>query len=117
MKTYLEMKEIDLLIDLLKEAAAVDRHPGAMPGARELCVKLIFDRSSGKMIGGEACGGITAGEIANIMAQAVAAGMTADEIAAAQVGTHPALTASPLVYQVVNAGEEATVKFERLFRK
>ena len=92
------------------EAAAVDRHPGAMPGARELQVKLIFDRSSGKMIGGEACGGITAGEIANVMAQAIAGGMTADEIAAAQIGTHPALTASPLVYQIVNAAEEAVVK-------
>ncbi len=92
------------------EAAAVDKHPGSMPGARELRVKLIFDQSSGKMIGGEACGGITAGEIANVIAQAIAAGMTADEIAAAQIGTHPALTASPLVYQIVNAAEEAVVK-------
>jgi NADH oxidase (H2O2-forming) len=92
------------------EAAAVDKHPGAMPGAKELRVKLIFDRSSRRIIGGEACGGVTAGEIANVMAQAIVAGMTADEIATAQVGTHPALTASPLVYQIVNAGEEAVVK-------
>ena len=92
------------------EAAAVDRHPGAMPGARELRVKLIFDRSSAKIIGGEACGGVTAGEIANVMAQAIAGGMTWDDIAAAQIGTHPALTASPLVYQIVNAAEEAVAK-------
>jgi len=92
------------------EAAAMDRHPGTMPGARELRVKLIFDRSSGKIIGGEACGGVTAGEVANIMAQAIATGMTASDIAVSQVGTHPALTASPLVYQIVNAAEEAVAK-------
>lgn len=92
------------------EAAAVDKHPGSMPGAKELRVKLIFDQSSAKLIGGEACGGVTAGEVANVMAQAIAAGMTANDIAMSQVGTHPALTASPLVYQIVNAAEEAVVK-------
>jgi NADPH-dependent 2,4-dienoyl-CoA reductase/sulfur reductase-like enzyme len=91
-------------------AVAVDRHPGAMPGAKELRVKLIFDRSSAKIIGGEACGGVTAGEIANVMAQAIGAGMTASDIAISQVGTHPALTASPLAYQIVNAAEEAAMK-------
>jgi NADH oxidase (H2O2-forming) len=95
---------------VIGEAVAVDRHPGTMPGARELRVKLIFDRSSAKLIGGEACGGVTAGEISNIMAQAIAAGMTASDIALSQVGTHPALTASPLVYQIVNAAEEALTK-------
>jgi pyruvate/2-oxoglutarate dehydrogenase complex dihydrolipoamide dehydrogenase (E3) component len=78
-----------------------------MPGAKELRVKLIFDRSSRKLLGGEACGGLTAGELANVMAQAITAGMTADDIACSQVGTHPALTASPIVYQIVNAAEEA----------
>jgi len=97
---------------LIGEAAALDRHPGAMPGARELCVKLIFDRSSAKLIGGEACGGVTAGEIANVMAQAIAAGMTASDIAVSQVGTHPALTASPLMYQIANAAEEAVMKLQ-----
>ena len=91
-------------------AVAVDRHPGAMPGAKELRVKLIFDRSSARIIGGEACGGVTAGEIANVMAQAISAGMTASDIAISQVGTHPALTASPLAYQIVNAAEEAVMK-------
>jgi NADH oxidase (H2O2-forming) len=92
------------------EAVAVDKHPGAMPGAKELRVKLIFDQNSGKIIGGEACGGATAGEIANVMAQAIAGGMTANEIATAHIGTHPALTASPLVYQIVNAAEAAVAK-------
>jgi hypothetical protein len=55
---------------------------------------------------------MTAGEVANIMAQAIAAGMTAGEMALLQVGTHPALTASPLVYQIVNAAEEAVAKLQ-----
>jgi hypothetical protein len=33
--------------------------------------------------------------------------MTADDIATFQTGTHPALTASPIAYQLVNAAEMA----------
>jgi len=33
--------------------------------------------------------------------------MTADDIATFQTGTHPALTASPINYQLVNAAENA----------
>jgi len=47
------------------------------------------------------------------LAQAIAAGMTANDIAISHVGTHPALTASPLVYQIVNAAEEAIIKLPR----
>jgi hypothetical protein len=36
--------------------------------------------------------------------------MTADEIVLFQAGTHPALTASPIAYQLVNAAENALVK-------
>jgi NADH oxidase (H2O2-forming) len=57
-------------------------------------------------------GSMTAGEVANVMAQAIAAGMTANDIALSQVGTHPALTASPLVYQIVSAAEEAVAKLQ-----
>jgi NADH oxidase (H2O2-forming) len=94
------------------EAAAVDKHPGSMPGAKEMRVRLIFERRSEKMIGGEACGGMTAGEVSNIMATAIANGMTANKVAASPMGTHPMLTASPLVYQIVNAAAEADLKLK-----
>lgn len=97
---------------VIGEAASVDKHPGSMPDARELQVKLIFERRSGKMIGGECCGGVTAGEVANIMAVAIRGEMRVDEVATLQVGTHPALTASPLMYQIVNAAEEAVMKLQ-----
>jgi pyruvate/2-oxoglutarate dehydrogenase complex dihydrolipoamide dehydrogenase (E3) component len=71
---------------------------------------LIFDSYSRRLIGGEACGGLTAGEIANVMAQAIGAGMTARDLSISHVGTHPALTASPLMYQIVSAAEEAVVQ-------
>ena len=92
------------------EAAAVDKHPGSMPGAKEMRVRLIFERRSEKIIGGEACGGITAGEVSNVMAAAIANGMTANKVATSPMGTHPLLTASPLVYQIVNAAAEAELK-------
>ena len=91
-------------------AAAVDKHPGSMPGAKELRIKVIFDGKSKRMIGGGACGGATAGETANIMATAIANRMTADQVADMQIGTHPALTASPVVYQLINAADQALVK-------
>lgn len=95
---------------VIGEAAAVDKHPGSMPGAKEMRVRLIFEQRSGKLIGGEASGGITAGEVSNVMASLIASGMTADKVAASQMGTHPLLTASPLVYQIVNAAAEAEFK-------
>lgn len=96
---------------VIGETAAADKHPGAMPGAVELRVKLVFDKITGKMIGGECCGGVSTGEISNCMAVLIAAEMTADQVATLRVGTHPALTASPLVYQIVNAAEDALSKF------
>ncbi len=96
------------------EAAAVDKHPGSIPGAKEMRVRLIFERRSGKMIGGEACGGVTAGEISNIMASSISNGMTAERVATSAMGTHPLLTASPVVYQIVNAAADADLKLKEV---
>jgi len=96
---------------VIGESAAADKHPGTMPGAIELWVKLVFDKTTRKMLGGECCGGMSTGEISNCMAVLIAAEMTVDQVATLRVGTHPALTASPLVYQLVNAAEDALTKF------
>ncbi|MDY6892352.1 MAG: FAD-dependent oxidoreductase [Chloroflexota bacterium] len=99
--------EFDVVIS---EAAAPDKHPGSMPDAGELKVKLIFDKTTEKLIGGEIAGSRTTGEVANIIAFAIQKAMTADEVATFQMGTHPALTASPIAYQFVDAAEQAVVK-------
>jgi NADPH-dependent 2,4-dienoyl-CoA reductase/sulfur reductase-like enzyme len=92
------------------EAAALDKHPGTMSYARELRAKLIFDRKSGKMIGGQACCVMTAGEIGNLMAAAIISGMRIEQVATFPMGTHPALTASPLSYQLTEAACQALAK-------
>jgi NADH oxidase (H2O2-forming) len=92
------------------QAEAVDKHPGGMPGAQPLRVKLVFRRYSGVLIGGQVCCGDTTGEMANLIAALIQARMHADQIAMFQMGTHPALTASPIAYQLVNAAEQALLK-------
>ena len=95
---------------VVTEAAAPDKHPGCMPNACEQKVKLIFDRETEKLLGGEIYGGASTAELANVIAMAIQNHMTADDLAMFQMGTHPALTASPIAYQVVNAAEQALVK-------
>lgn len=93
-------------------AESVDKHPGGMPGAQRLRVKLIFRKYSGVLIGGQACCGDTTGELVNLIAALIQARMHADQIAMFQMGTHPALTASPIAYQLVNAAEQALMNMK-----
>ncbi|HEX28698.1 TPA: pyridine nucleotide-disulfide oxidoreductase, partial [Candidatus Poribacteria bacterium] len=83
------------------------RHPGGMPGAKPTKVKLVFRRYSGVLIGGCVHGGDSAGEIVNLISAMIQGQMHADQIAMFQMGTHPALTASPIAYQIANAAEIA----------
>lgn len=85
----------------------VNRHPSVMPGGSSTKVKLVFDVSSGELLGGQARGGESVGEMVNIISALVQKRMRADEIALFQMGTHPALSASPITYQLVNAAEMA----------
>ena len=87
--------------------AGPNRHPGSMPGAAMTKVKLVFERNSGVILGGQVLGGPAAGEISNIISACVQNRMTAEDIAMFQTGTHPALTASPIAYHMVNAAEMA----------
>ncbi len=87
--------------------AGPNRHPGLMPGAANTRVKLVFERNSGVILGGQVMGGPAAGEIINAISACVQNRMTAEDIAMFQTGTHPALTASPIAYHMVNAAEMA----------
>jgi NADH oxidase (H2O2-forming) len=97
---------------VIGQAESVDKHPGGMPGAQPLRVKLIFRRYSGVLIGGQVCCGDTTGEMINLIAALIQARMHADQIAMFQMGTHPALTASPIAYQLVNAAEQALIQMK-----
>ena len=89
------------------EAEAVNRHPGCMPGAESMRVKLIFEAGSRVILGGQVSGARSGGELINAISACIHQRMTADDIATFQTGTHPALTASPIAYQLVNAAEMA----------
>ena len=91
-------------------AEAVNRHPGSMPGAQTLGATLIFQKYDGKLIGAQVYGADSAGEFLNILGLAIEKQMTAEDLATLQVGTHPALTSSPVPYQLINAAEDAATK-------
>ncbi|MBN1317239.1 MAG: FAD-dependent oxidoreductase [Anaerolineales bacterium] len=84
-----------------------NRHPGCLPGATKTSLKLVFERNSGVILGGQVMGDVTAGEIINTISACVQSRMTAEQIAMFQMGTHPLLTASPIVYPLVGAAEMA----------
>jgi NADH oxidase (H2O2-forming) len=88
-------------------AEAPNRHPGSMPGAAPLRVKLVFEAGTQVLLGGQVSGAKSGGELINAIAACIHNRMTADDIATFQTGTHPGLTASPISYQLVNAAELA----------
>ena len=92
---------------LVGVAESINRHPGGMPGGKNMKVKLIFDAATRELIGGQVSGAKSGGELINAISACINQHMTADDIATFQMGTHPALTASPIAYQLVNAAEVA----------
>jgi len=95
---------------LVGTATTTDKHPGAMPGAKSLKVKLIFDRTSKAIIGGEVAGGTTTAELVNVISAMIEKRMTVEEVAFSHYGTHPNLTASPRTYPIAYAAEDALSK-------
>ena len=89
------------------QAEAPNRHPGDMPEAASLMVKLVFERGTGIILGGQIVGAKCGGELINTISACIHERMTAEELATFAMGTHPALTASPIAYQLTNAAEVA----------
>ncbi len=85
-----------------------DRHPASLPGCTmKTEVKLIFDRKDDRLIGGHIIGGLQAADMVNILALAIQHRLPAADLSVMQYATHPLLTGSPLVYQVMWAAENA----------
>jgi len=83
----------------------VDRHPGNLPDSHKQLVKLIAARHSGVIIGGEVIGGLSAGELTNVIGLIVQNRMSVNSLLTSQIGTHPCLTASPAGYPLIKAAE------------
>ncbi|MCD6382172.1 MAG: FAD-dependent oxidoreductase [Candidatus Hydrothermae bacterium] len=92
------------------ESKTVDRHPGAIPDAHEVKVKLIFSKYSGMIMGAQIAGGKSAGEMINIAGVAIQKGMTAVEMDTLQIGTHPLVTPPPTAYPLITAAANAILK-------
>lgn len=85
----------------------MDRHPGKLPNMHKQAVKLIVARESGVIIGGEAIGGNSVGELTNLLGFIVQNRTTIQNLITAQIGTHPMLTGSPAAYPLMKAAEMA----------
>jgi pyruvate/2-oxoglutarate dehydrogenase complex dihydrolipoamide dehydrogenase (E3) component len=92
---------------VLGESSAPDTHPGGMPGSVTTKVKLLFSKDNGELLGGGISGGKSTTEMANVISACIQNRMTAYDLTLFQMGTHPALTASPIVYPLANAAEVA----------
>lgn len=88
-------------------ASAPDRHPGTLPGARPLKVKLVFARRSGVLLGGQLSGGPSVGELINVIALGIQKRVTVRELDMMQIATHPLLTSAPTVHPLVQAAHQA----------
>ena len=88
----------------------VDKHPKSLPGANKIKVKLIFARQSGILMGGQVSGGISAGEIINIIGMGIQQRVSLTELETLQMATHPYLTSAPTMYPIVLAAQDALGK-------
>lgn len=95
---------------IVGEVVTFDKHPGTLPGSKEMRIKLLFEAASNEILGGQVCGGVTVGEITNIVSLLIQKRMRADEIVTLQSGTHPFSTPSPVSYPIINAAEAAVVQ-------
>lgn len=96
---------------IVGEVTAPNRHPGHLPGSiPDMKIKLIFRKDNGIVIGGHVSGGEAAADMVNIVAIAIQAHLTAEQMAVMQYATHPLLTSSPLSYHVMLAAENAAAK-------
>ncbi len=83
----------------------VDRHPGKLNNPHSQSVKLIATRNNGLIIGGEIVGGVSAGELTNVLGFVIQNKMTVTDLLCSQIGTQPMLTASPAAYPLIKAAE------------
>jgi NADH oxidase (H2O2-forming) len=91
-------------------AEAPDRHPGDLPGAMPMKVKLVFADQSGILLGGQVSGGPSVGELINVIAVAIQKKVTVRELDMMQIATHPLLGPAPTVHPLINSAHIALGK-------
>jgi len=87
-----------------------DKHPVTMPEASLLLLKLLFDSTSGVLIGAEARGGDSVGELINFLSFCMGKRMKVDDLIFLQHCSHPLLTPLPSSNPVMLAAKDAMMK-------
>lgn len=91
----------------------VDRHPGKLNMPHAQTVKLVVAKECGRILGGSVVGGVSAGELVNVLGFIIQSGLSISDILVSQIGTHPMLTASPAAYPLIKAAEIALKKLRK----
>ena len=92
------------------QASGVDKHPKSMPGASKTKIKLIFSKQSEIILGGQVAGGMSCGELINVIGTAIQKRISLTELETFQMATHPYLTSSPTKYPLILAAQDAADK-------
>ena len=92
------------------EFVTMDRHPGSLPGAQKIDMKLIFAECSGIILGAQISGGDTVAEMINVLSLAIQQDTTATELNTFQVATHPLVSPSPIAYPINAAAMSVIAK-------
>lgn len=95
---------------VLGRSSTMDKHPGTLPGANKIDLKLLFSKTSGVLLGAQVSGGDTVGEMINLLSLAIQNGLTAYELNTFQTATHPLITSSPIAYPINAASLDALTK-------
>ncbi|MBN2420603.1 MAG: FAD-dependent oxidoreductase [Deltaproteobacteria bacterium] len=98
---------------IIGTAEAPDTHPAGMPGSCITKTKLIFAKDTGELLGGSLSGGRSVGEMVNVLSACIMHRMTVNDMVKFQMGTHPALTSSPIAYPLVNAACSAILPMRK----
>ena len=92
--------------DLRAETIEGTTKAGYFPGAEQITVKVISERGSGLLLGAQIVGGPGSGKRIDVLATAIWAGMTAEELAGSDLSYAPPL--SPTYDPVVVAARVAS---------
>ncbi|EFK07519.1 pyridine nucleotide-disulfide oxidoreductase [delta proteobacterium NaphS2] len=95
---------------VMGQATAPDRHPGMLPGAYPMKVKLLFADRGGALLGGQVSGGPSVGELINVIAIGIQMKLNVRDLDMMQIATHPLLSSAPTVHPLINAAHQALAK-------
>jgi len=109
-ETGAQLENFEIVIG---ESECLNHHPGTLPDTRKITVKLVFSQASGRLLGGQVMGPESISEMINLLALSIQKETTAYELNNLQISTHPLLTASPIVYPLITAAQQAIGKMEK----